>query len=252
MNCVHILRGKLGLGAVVLTLSMLLSSGASARDPDALLKQVDQALHRYQTLDFRYVIKTRKPGGEARRMKVHMRMKDGKQLTVVREPADMKGMKVLIKSATQMYVFMPQLGKIRRVASHVGEQSFMGTAFSAADMNLTRYSGLYQATILRESSNKYTLRLDARANAKAPYDKIIMKVDKARLLPTDMKYFAGGKHIKSESRRNYICVRSVCQAKKMRMVHHGEGDLSSTLTLTRHKIDTPLGDHLFTKRSLLR
>jgi outer membrane lipoprotein-sorting protein len=235
----------------------VLAWAASARADaagDAALKKVDEAVSRYKTLELRYDLVTVEPGKADTLMKVHTRMKGSKQLTELLAPADIKGTKVLIVTPTQMYVYLPAYRKVRRIASHLAEQPFMGTAFNANDMNLQRYGDRYGAAIQGDTGAEVVLDLSAKPDAEGiAYPKIELKVDKKTMLPTDIKYFAaGGKHVKTETRRDYVCQREICQAKKTRMTNHAQGGLYSELTLTDHKIDPPFDDDLFSKRSLQR
>ena len=52
-------------------------------------------------------------------------------------------MNLLIRSPTQMYIYLPSFRKVRRVASHVQEQGFMGSAFDHAEVSLATYSDTF-------------------------------------------------------------------------------------------------------------
>jgi len=244
------------LCSTLLLLAGLLAIASPARADEAgdrIIRSVDEALNRYRTLDFRYDLVTHEPGGGTSRMKVHAQLRGRRQLTELLAPADVKGTRVLIVSPKQMYVYLPAFHKIRRIASHVGGGSFMGTAFSADDMSLLRYADDYQAKLLGEKDGHYRLELRSRPGHKTAYARILMRVERARMLPTDMKYFtAAGRHLKTESRRDYVCEQGVCQARRMKMVHHGKGDLWTLLKLTRYAINPKLPARLFSKRSLQR
>jgi outer membrane lipoprotein-sorting protein len=243
-------RGWLGLCAVALGLS--LSSGALAdAKGNQVLRRTDAVLRSWNTLEFKYKMRTTESGKSPSSMRLRVRLNGDKQFTEILAPADMKGTKVLILSREKTYVYLPAFRKIRRIASHVGEQSFLGTAFSANDMSLTRYAPEYDATVQRETADHYVLKLVGKPGKKLAYKTIEMKVEKAHMVPTDMKYFDDdGKHLKTEARREYVCEANVCQAKIMKMVHHAKGDLTSTLTMKRLKINPTLAKGLFSKRSL--
>src|SRR5690606_27826018 len=196
----------------------------SAEAGDDLLAKVDAATNKWKTLDYHYNIVTQKKGADPTKLVLRMRMKfDGKnnvQLTEISEPADMKGTKVLIMSPTQMYIYLPAMKKIRRIASHVTDQPFLGTALAAEDMSITRFGNYYSAKKGSDDGKLLTLVLTAKSD-EAPYPKMEMKVEKARWLPVEIKKFnAAGKLIKSEKREDYSCTDGFCVPKKMTFVNH--------------------------------
>jgi outer membrane lipoprotein-sorting protein len=238
--------------ALALLLAALLVSGVARADE---LDKVDEAVNRWKSLDIKYKIATTKNGGDASNLKLRMRMRthdgENQQLTEISAPADMKGTKVLIKSPTEMYIYLPAFKKIRRIASHVTEQGFLGTALSQRDLSLTRYAKYYTAKKGKEAGNKLTLLLTAK-NDKAPYAKLEVDVDKSKWLPTEIRYFNDkGAHIKTEVRSDYQCEGKVCLPGKQRMTDHTTG-VSSTLKVKSPKIDKALDDKLFSKRYLIK
>ena len=240
---------RVALAAFALAAITTFSFNASAGSCDDTLKGVDKALNSYKTLDLHYTMVTSEGGKSPITMKLRTRFrakkKKKKQFTELLAPGDLKGTKVLSLSPTKMWIYMPSFRKVRRVASHTSDQSFLGTAFSAADMNLTRYSGSYSCT---GGPNK--LNLKARDGVRVTYGRIEMTVDK-RLLPTALKYYdEGGKHVKTETREDYFCKGKVCTARRMVMVNHAKGGLSSELTLGKHAINGRISKKLFSKRNL--
>ena len=245
------------VGMLLVSLSALalaLVWGARAAHADeATLQKVDDALNRWKTLDYKYKITTKKGGDVSNVLKLRMRMKDAagvnQQLIEIFGPADMKGTKVLTASPTQMYIYLPAMKKIRRIASHVTEQGFLGTALSQRDMTLTRYGDKYNAKIDSDGA-ELAMTLTAKSGD-APYPKLQMKVDKKIWLPTEIKYFNdGGKVIKTETRSKYECDKDYCNPREMVMTDHTAG-VSSKLELKKFKINPELKDDLFSKRSLM-
>ena len=81
----------------------------------------------------------------------------------------MKGTKVLILSPTQMYVYLPAFGKVRRIASHTKDQGFLGLSFSQDDMATTAYAPLYSGAISSDSGAQTIVTLTPKAGVDAPY-----------------------------------------------------------------------------------
>lgn len=232
----------------------MLSVAGPARADDAYLKKVDAEVNKWKTLDYYYKIVTTKQGDDDRSvLKLRMRMQYSgefnKQLIEIGKPADMKGTKVLTISPTEMYIYLPAFGKIRRIASHVTEQGFLGTALSQRDMTLTRYADKYSAKTKSEADGKRILSLTAK-NDRAPYAKLEVVVDTERNLPIGVKYFNdSGKHIKTEKRSQYRCEKGYCAPGAMKITDHTT-NVTSILYLKKHKVNPALDKGLFSKRSL--
>lgn len=251
-------RDRLGVrlncvAGALLFLTALSATASADGAGDAVLGKVDNATNRHKSLELTYTMTTQEPGKSQTAMKIRVRMKGIKQFTEISAPPDMKGTKVLSHSPTKMWIYMPQFRKIRRVASHMTEDSFLGTAFAANDMNPARYLKRYEAKVLSQNGSMYELELSPRGGKKATYGKIVMTVEKKRMLPTDFKYYGkAGKHLKTEERRDYRCEKGICQANRMKMTHLAKGGLWSELTLSTMTVNPKLPKRLFSKRNLQR
>ncbi len=238
-------------GAVVL--SAFVNSGYAKADAmgDAIVAKIDKEQSRFKTLWLEYTVTTKEPKRKARVMKARARLKGKKQLTELLAPADVKGTKALHLSPTQIYVYLPAYRKVRRIASHVVDQGFMGSTFSQFDMNLTRYGRLYTGQLTSADERNYQLTLRLRRGKKAPYAKIKLTVEKARSLPLRIRYFDGkGRLVKTETRSKYVCEKRVCIPRKQKMIDHTKGNKYSKLKLTKRKVNPPLANSLFSKRNL--
>ncbi len=231
---------------------MLAAMDARADDAEAQLAQVDEALNQAkdQFLDYEMVdIKD----GKERTLRLEVSIKGEKRLTAFTAPADLRGTKVLIVSPTQMYIYLPAYKKVRRIASHVTEQGFMGTTYSNDDLALTRYAPLYAAKIVSSDEDKSKLELTKKSGAVAPYARIVMTVEKKRSLPLEMEYFDdAGNKVKTETRSEYTCEGKVCAPEVIAMRDHTDGDHVSKLVRKKWKVNGGLSDRLFTKRNLAR
>jgi outer membrane lipoprotein-sorting protein len=245
-------RARIAKVAVGLALAAsVLALGAPAHADE--LTKVDEALNRWKTLDYRFKIVTKKEGAEDLVIKLRTRMRreggDNQQMTELDSPADLKGTKVLILAPTQMYIYLPQYKKVRRIASHVTEQGFLGTALSQRDLSLTRYGNFYSAKKASEADGSVKLVLTAKSG-EAPYPKLELKVEKARWLPTEIKYFNDkGVHIKTETRSDYKCKDKICTPGVQKYVDH-QAKLTTTINLVEYVFDSKVDDKVFSKRYL--
>jgi len=239
--------------AIITAMLSLFFAGPAVGDGNPLAK-VDEAVNRWKTLDYRYSITTQKKDGDMSSLQLRMRMKageDNKQMTEIFAPADMKGTKVLIRSPEEMYIYLPAMKKIRRIASHVNNKAFLGTALSADDMSLTRYAQFYDVAKQKDDGDFIYLKLNAKTD-KAPYPKLALKVEKKRWLPVAIKmYNDEGKVIKEEKREGYTCKDGFCAPAVMKFKNNATG-LLTVLMLTSSEVNKEMDDGIFTKRYLMK
>src|SRR5258706_16469000 len=122
---------RIGAAAIVLVFSGRAAHADAAGDQ--LLAAMDEAMNRAATQSLVYEITNREPGKPDAKLALVVRTKGDKRLTELTSPADMKGTKVLVLSPTQMYVYLPAFGKVRRIASSVAGQGFMGMTYAQDD-----------------------------------------------------------------------------------------------------------------------
>jgi outer membrane lipoprotein-sorting protein len=239
------------LGAAALCAAAWSAPAQADAAGDKVLASVDAAMNRAQTHYFNYEVTNQEPGKGEKKMELEVRLKGEKRLTEFLAPGDMKGTKVLVLSATQMYVFLPAFGKVRRITNSVTDQGFLGLAFSQDDLATQSYSPGYTAQITAETPAEYTVVATPKGGQTPPYPKIEMKVAKDRMLPTELKYFnAAGTHMKTETRTGYTCEGNICTPGELKMVDHTKGGLWTKMTRKKWKVNEPMSDDLFSKRSL--
>lgn len=231
----------------------LLSSTALANPGAEILKQVDHALSNFedQIIDFR--AENLKPGTQTpQTITFTTKVKGEKTFTEFLSPGDVKGMRVLTMNPTQIYIWLPEFSKMRRVASHSLNQGFMGTSLSQQDMATYAYSGLYTAEQTAEDDATWTLTLTTRDSKNTAYDKLSMVVDKKMKVPLKIDYYndEGTEVVREMTRSNYQCnANNYCMFGYMKMVDKTTGGWT-TLTPTRALVDQGIEDSLFSPRTL--
>lgn len=244
-------RGGLLLAASTLA---LMTHGSAARADaagDKVLAAMDVALNKAKTQYFEYDVINQEPGKADRKLGLQVRLKGDKRFTEFTAPADMKGTKILIMSPTQMYVYLPAFGKVRRIASSVSDQGFMGMTFSQDDLASQAYGVTYEAKIGSETPTDYKLVVTPKAGQTTPYAKLEVTVGKAKMLPSEIKYFnAAGTNVKTETRSGYTCEGDVCTPAELKMVDNTKGGASTKMIRTKWKVNEAMSDDLFSKRAL--
>jgi hypothetical protein len=246
---------KAGILAV-LTLCTLLPPAAAAEESpgEKVLRLMDEAMTQAQDQYFVQDITTQEPGKEPRKMKmrVHIKGKEWRRVEFF-EPGDVKGMRVLVRSVTQMYVYLPAYRKVRRVASHVRSQGFMGTTLSHDDISIVTYGPLFTAKLLSENDTHWIIEANLKEGKKFPYSKLEFEVLKNNKQPSEIRYFNDkGAKIKTEHRSNYDCQGTICNPKKLKMVDHTRNGMWTEIICHEWKINTGVKDSFFTVRSLQR
>jgi hypothetical protein len=216
---------------------------------DKLMATMDAALNRANTLIFEYEVANQKPGETEHKLAMSVRIKGDKRLIEFLGPPDMKGTKVLILSPSQMYVFLPAFGKVRRIASHVSDHGFLGLAFSPDDA-MASYSGAYGGQIASQTATGWKLIATTKDAQATTYSKIEFLVDKDRTLPSEIKYFdATGANIKTETRAGYSCEGSICSPGEIKIVDNTKGHWTKLIRKS-WKVNEIISDDVFTTRSL--
>lgn len=109
-------------------------------------------------------------------------------------PADVRGTGLLM-AQDDMWLYLPALGRSRRIAGHAKQGDFMGSDFSYKDMEQFGSVGFgvdYQAELhgMQELAEEavYVLELLPK-NEEVDYARLNMLVDKERLIPRKIEYF---------------------------------------------------------------
>lgn len=239
------------ISVAVVAATLLLPGRAALADAagDKALGQVDAAMNRAKTQFFEYDATNRGAGKDDTKLGLRVRIKGDKRLTEFTAPADMKGTKVLVLSPTEMYVYLPAFGKVRRIASSVSDQGFMGMTYSQDDF-VTAFSPQYTATVASEDAAQIKLVLTPKAGQTPAYGKIEIAVAKDRMAPTELKYFnAAGLNVKTETRSAYSCQGEVCTPGEQKMTDNTK-NVSTTLVRATWKVNEAIADDAFTKRAL--
>ena len=236
------------------------ASPARAEQPaERVLRLLDAAMSTAEDQSFEYDVSTWEPGKSERVMGMNVKVKSpGLRRVDFVSPGDVKGMRVLVRSLSEMYVYLPSFHKIRRVAGHVRSQSFMGSALSQDDMSISRYSEAYVASrMVREDGTSWTIELTRRPQSDFPYARLRITVLKKERMPSEILYFNdAGTQVKSEQRQGYSCKGSprgqVCNAYEMRMTDHTRNGLWTKLIMKKWAINTNVPASFFTQRDLQR
>src|SRR4051812_31574984 len=95
-----------------------------------VLGKVDKMMNNFSDGVFESKLLVKTPDGSNREYGFTTFQKSpDKRLVRFTSPGDVKGMGVLIESAETMYVFLPGFQRVRRMGTHIKNQTFMGSDF---------------------------------------------------------------------------------------------------------------------------
>jgi len=170
-------------------------------------------------------------------------------------PGDLKGTRMLVRALDQMYIYLPAYRRVRRIASHVRDQGFMGSAYSYDEMAIVTYADVFDCDLAAESDSHYQLKCRRRPGQSFHYEVMEMDIRKDNHHPDQLRFFnAKGQKLKTDYRNDYHCRDDgrTCTPYTMKLVDHSRGDLYTVMKLKDWKVNTGIKDSFFTVRALQR
>jgi len=243
---------------VVLFLPVILWAGTPARQSstgggDVILKKAEDAMNasKDRTATMKLTLIDKDGDSKVRVIKMWQLGKE-KRLIKFLSPADVKGVGFLVLSDNEMYLYMPAFKKIRRIASHVKNESFMGTDFSYNDIGKCQYTKDFTAEIKEQTEEEYVLELTPTPKSDVDYAKLIMRVDKSNYIPSKVEYYnKKGTLLKVMKNENIEKVDDYWTPRKVTMKHL-KTEHKTIMELVKVVHDTGLKKEMFSKRMLKR
>ena len=235
-------------------LSATATAVAGAPTPDEILKAVDNAVGGMADQYFITEMTTDEPGKASRTLTLEVTIKgsDWRRIEFL-APGDVKGTRILVLSTDQTYIYLPAFRKIRRIATHLKEQGFMGSAWDNDDFSLATYGKVFEAEAVTDHDKYYTLALKRRAGVDFLYPRIEVDARKDGMQPIEIRYFNDvGATVKTETRTVFVCQAGLCIPKVVVIVDHTRADIKTTMTIKDWKVNRGVPDSFFTIRALQR
>ncbi len=173
-------------------------------------------------------------------------------------PADIEGTAFLsLEQANgdeEMYLYMPVLGSIRRIAGSQKSGSFVGTDFTYNDLTILgggNYGEDYEASILESSESEYVLRLEPLKDD-IDYHHTIMTVPTSNWFPTEVEFYED-----SETLMKQLTNEEIEQVDGNWIAHwitmeNVQKGTRTVLQLNEVQYDVNIDDQVFTTRYLER
>lgn len=225
-----------------------------AQDAQTILARVDSVMNAPKDMVAleKMTLIDKKGSEKVRDMKLYQK---GSQWRLVRflTPADVRGVSFLRLTEDRMYLYLPAFRKVRRIASSIKNEDFMGTDFSYEDMSQTELTPDYEAKwVAGGSEGLYVLALTPRPKADVSYSKLVLYVRKDNFVYTKVEYYTlAGKLEKVLTVENIEKVGPYWVGKRMEMTNLRKNH-RTLLELSEIRFDQNLKDAVFTQRNLKR
>ena len=236
---------------MVLIMSWAISTTAQELSALDIVKKMDAVVNapKDQKMSLTMIL-IDKNGNEKKRQTEMYQKGDETRLIRFLSPADQKGISFLSLPDDVMYLYLPAFRKIRRIASHVKNESFAGTDFSYDDLSSFKYAEEYNPKLLETTDEFYILELTPKPDIKKDYSKLKMWVRKDNFYPAKIEHFdKGGNLWKVMERRKIEKKGSYWVALEMEMKDLKKSHSTKSIT-EAIELDSGLSDQIFTKRNL--
>lgn len=193
-----------------------------------------------------------------REMQIWTTTEGPRQLIKFTAPADVRGSGFMSLSsdggASESWIYLPALDRVRRVAGGQEQDAFFGSDFSYEEI-----SGLSSGSddeseyeLLRvEDELTYVVAGTPSAASTSSYDRIVYFVPEALLLPTRIEFYAGGELRKVMTISDTVEQDGYLLPTTIRMETVAAGS-STTLVQTGFQLDVEIEDEVFSERFLRR
>jgi outer membrane lipoprotein-sorting protein len=241
------------------TLMLLLTLRVSAQESAAAIMERAKSLQSAQTMSTRSrMVITAKDGSTTERM-IDQYAKDdakgnGRAVIVFQSPATVRGTRFLTMDTaggkSDQWIFLPALGKVRRIAASESGGNFMGTDFSYDDMSMMdRDIDLDTYSILREEPVNGAACSVIQADPLADdyqYSKTVSWIDKEnyRVYKSEL-YNKRGNVVKVMEMSGYTTVQGHDTPAQTKVSTVAAGT-STTIYMDIIKYDDPIPEGVFT------
>lgn len=247
-----LLTGAVAAAAAI----VFLCNGASAQTVEEILAKADETLTKVTDLTYDADMQVVRDGKVIKTIKFVAKLKGlKKRLVKFTAPGDVRGMSILTTEDGLMYVYMPAYKRVRRVASHVENQGFMGSDISPEDLASAAWSVNWKGKLKNkddDEAKKWIIVLKPKSGYETNYSKQIIHVDKSFGGVVKVKSFnKRGKLVKTQTRSKVKSFGPI----KMPTHFVYKDELTGSKTILRFhscKVNQGISDKAFSKRALMQ
>ncbi len=226
---------------------------ATAETTKEILSKLDGTLTNVKDQSYDVKVQVDRNGKIIKSFEFHIKLKGiTMKLAKFTAPGDVRGMLVLTTEEGHTYVYLPSYKRIRRVASHVRNQGFMGTDISPDDMGATTLSEGWDTTLDSEDDKHWIMTLVPLPDNKVDYSKLRITALKKYSGVSKIEYYSRkGKHVKTQIREEWKSFGPITLPMLYTTKNLQTGSVT-TMQFSNCKINMGLPKSAFTKRAILR
>jgi len=241
---------RMFIGGILL---VLVVRPAAADKVKEILRKVDATLTNVDDQMYDGELTLVRDGKTQKTLKFSVKLKGLKmQLVKFTAPGDVRGMTILTTELGHMYVYLPSYKRVRRVASHVRNQGFMGTDISPEDMGAASLSEGWYAHLDSEDAKTWVLTLKPKPVKETTYAKLRITVLKQYGGVSKLEYFdAKGKVVKMQNRTDWQTFGPITLPMHFTVqdLHTGS---KTIMQLSGCRVNTGIPASMFQKRAIMR
>lgn len=238
--------------AVVATVAGGSGTARADGEADALLDRMDRATS--GAANKVWICRMRSIGtdGEVREGRFLMLQNGGdKRLLRFLSPANMRNTAMLALGKGELYVYLPDDKRVRRLGTSALNQTFLGADFNAEDLGAVRLKDEFEARIVQRSGNE--TKIELRPKHSSQWSRVVAVVGEHDLIPRMEFYDRSGKLARTWN-RTYERQKSRYEAwvpSRMLMVNELSKHATELLVEVGDS-DKPITDDIFSLRALQR
>ena len=179
------------------------------------------------------------------------------QLIKFLNPADIRGsgfLSVEEAGTAQTLIYLPALGRTRRVAGGQEQDAFFGSDFSYEEISSMSgdFTDDFDSELLEiRDGPVYVMEATASAGADSSYDRLVYEVPESTLIPNRVEFYRGGELIKVLTIQGTTEVGGYVLPSEIRMETVASGSFT-TIVQSDFTVDEEIPAEVFTERFLQR
>lgn len=241
-------------------LTLFASPAAKAQDLDGyeIMKRVDERSIPTDMVSSMTMNIIDKKGRMRTRQLDSYRYEDNKALMFFTSPADVKGSSFLRLSFDDrdddMWIYLPSFGKVRRIASHAQNGSFMGSDFTYEDLGDRKLDNYTYTLLGEEKSGDYDVWIVEsvpKDGIITEYSKSVAKVWKDGYIPIHVDLYDKGGNLRKQMDVELVKVGVYWVYGKITMSNLKRNGRTEMLN-ENMRVDTGLDTEMFTEDRLTR
>lgn len=258
---------KIKLLTALLVISTLIIGGlgtavmAKEMTGEDILEKVDKKMDS-ETRDFVLDMTIVNENGQKRDRKITIKTKgENKGLVKFLEPGDVKDTALLTveeNDQEDMWLYLPALGNVKKIASHNKNGNFMGTDFTYNDIDMvggSNYEADYESKLVGEEKIRGDIcyKLSTTPTKESiNYSEMKMWVRKSDYMPLKLEFYDQDGNLKKVmTNKNYRDIDSHLTPEEIVMENVQKGT-KTILKLSEVEYNIKLNDQIFTTRYLSR